>query len=61
MTLVSAMVLGADCMDDCDVLRSGQTRAVLGDAVAAPSTLGTFQRARIFGHLRRFDRVPGAG
>ena len=30
MTLVSAMALGADCIDDCDVLRSGQTRAVLG-------------------------------
>ena len=30
MSLVSAMALGADCIDDCDVLRSGQTRAVLG-------------------------------
>ena len=30
MSLVSAMALGADCIDDCDVLRSGQTRAVFG-------------------------------
>jgi hypothetical protein len=45
MTLVSAMALGADCIDDCDVLRSGQTRAVLGHRVAAPSTVGTFLRA----------------
>jgi hypothetical protein len=30
MSLVSAMAWGADCIDDCDVLRSGQTCAVLG-------------------------------
>jgi hypothetical protein len=57
MSLVSAMALGADCIDDCDVLRSGQTRAVLGHAVAAPSTLGTFLRAFTFGHVRQLDRV----
>jgi hypothetical protein len=57
MTLVSAMALGADCIDDCDVLRSGQTRAVLGHEVAAPSTLGTFLRAFTFGHVRQLDRV----
>ena len=57
MTLLSAMALGADCIDDCDVLRSGQTRAVLGHGVAAPSTLGTFLRAFTFGHVRQLDRV----
>jgi hypothetical protein len=57
MSLVSAMTLGADCIEDCDVLRSGQTRAVLGHAVAAPSTLGTFLRAFTFGHVRQLDRV----
>jgi hypothetical protein len=57
MTLVSAMALGADCIDDCEVLRSGQTRAVLGHRVAAPSTLGTFLRAFTFGHVRQLDRV----
>jgi hypothetical protein len=57
MTLVSAMVLGADCIDDCAMLRSGQTRAVLGHGVAAPSTLGTFLRAFTFGHVRQLDRV----
>jgi hypothetical protein len=25
MTLISAMALGADCIDDCEVLRSGRT------------------------------------
>jgi Transposase DDE domain group 1 len=57
MTLVSAMMLGADCIEDCDVLRSGQTSAVLGHRVAAPSTLGTFLRAFTFGHVRQLDRV----
>jgi hypothetical protein len=57
MTLVSAMALGADCIDDCDLLRSGQTRAVLGHGVSAPSTLGTFLRAFTFGHVRQLDRV----
>jgi hypothetical protein len=57
MTLVSAMALGADCIDDCDVLRSGRTRAVLGHGVSAPSTLGTFLRAFTFGHVRQLDRV----
>ncbi len=51
------MCLGADCIDDCEVLRSGQTRVVLGHAVAAPSTLGTFLRAFTFGHVRQLDRV----
>jgi hypothetical protein len=57
MTLLSAMALGADCVDDCDVLRSGHTRAVLGHGVSAPSTIGTFLRAFTFGHVRQLDRV----
>jgi hypothetical protein len=57
MTLVSAMALGADSIDDCDVLRAGRTGAVLGHHVAAPSTLGTFLRAFTFGHVRQLDRV----
>ena len=59
MSLVSAMVLGADCIDDCDVLRSGQTAAVLGHQISAPSTLGTFLRSFTFGHVRQLDRVLG--
>src|SRR3954470_12419428 len=59
MTLISAMALGADCIDDCDVLRSGRTADVLGHRVLAPSTLGTFLRAFTFGHVRQLDRVLG--
>jgi hypothetical protein len=57
MTLLYAMALGADSIDDCDMLRSGRTGALLGGPVAAPSTLGTFLRAFTFGHVRQLDRV----
>jgi hypothetical protein len=59
MTMLSAFALGADCIEDCDVLRSGQTGAVLGHRVVAPSTLGTFLRSFTFGHVRQLDRVLG--
>src|SRR3954466_12360843 len=59
LTLVSAMALGADCIDDCDILRAGRTGEVLGQEVAAPSTLGTFLRSFTFGHVRQLDRVLG--
>jgi hypothetical protein len=57
MNMISAMALGAACIEDCAVLRSGQTAAVLGHRVAAPSTLGTFLRPFTFGHVRQLDRV----
>jgi Transposase DDE domain group 1 len=57
MTLVAAMALGADSIDDCDFLRAGRTAAVLGHRVVAPSTLGTFLRCFSFGHVRQLDRV----
>jgi hypothetical protein len=60
MTLVAAMALGADSIDDCDILRAGRTGAVLGHRVAPPSTIGTFLRAFTFGHVRRLDRVLGS-
>jgi hypothetical protein len=56
-TLVHAMVAGASCIDDADVLRSGSTSAVLSHRVMAPSTLGTFLRQFSFGHVRQLDRV----
>src|SRR5215211_8250461 len=59
MSVVFAMALGADSIDDCDVLRSGRTRRLLGGWVAAPSTLGTFLRAFTFGHVRQLDALLG--
>src|SRR5215217_217305 len=59
MALVYAMALGADCIDDCDVLRAGRCRRLLGGWLPAPSTLGTFLRAFTFGHVRQLDRLLG--
>ncbi|MEV4421957.1 IS1380 family transposase, partial [Patulibacter sp. NPDC049589] len=56
-SVVHAMTLGADSIDDCAILKAGQTEAVLGFAALAPSTLGTFLRAFTFGHVRQADRV----
>jgi hypothetical protein len=59
MSLVFAMLLGAQSIDGCDLLRSGRTGRLLGIRVMAPSTLGTFLRAFTFGHVRQLDRVLG--
>ena len=59
MTLISAMALGADCIDDVDVLRAGRTADLLGHRVLAPSTIGTFLRSFTFGHVRQLDRLLG--
>src|ERR1019366_5893443 len=59
LSLVHAVLLGADCIDDCDVLRAGRAEAVLGHRPMAPSTLGTFLRSFTFGHVRQLDRVLG--
>ena len=45
LTLVASALAGGDCIDDADTLRSGGTERVLGCAVKAPSTLGTFLRS----------------
>src|SRR3954470_18787573 len=57
MALVFAMVLGADSIDDADVLRAGRRRRRLGGWLPAPSTLGTFLRAFTFGHVRQLDKL----
>jgi len=59
MALLFAMVLGADSIDDCELLRAGRTRRLLGGWLPAPSTLGTFLRAFTFGHVRQLDKLLG--
>jgi Transposase DDE domain group 1 len=57
MALIFAMLLGADSIDGCELLRAGRTRRLLGGWLPAPSTLGTFLRAFTFGHVRQLDRL----
>ena len=57
MTLVVSALVGGDCIDDADVLRTGGTASALGGVVKAPSTLGTFLRSFRWGHVHQLDRV----
>ncbi len=59
MTLIHSALAGGDCIDDADALRAGDTEAVLGHGVLAPSTLGTFVRSFTWGHCRQLDRASG--
>jgi hypothetical protein len=59
MTLIHSVLADGDCIDDADALRAGETEAVLGHAVLAPSTLGTFLRSFTWAHSRQLDRVSG--
>jgi len=57
LTLVMSALAGGDSIDDADALRAGATGRVLGFAVKAASTLGTFLRSFRWGHVRQLDRV----
>ncbi len=57
MTVIHSALAGGDSIDDCDALRAGSTGAVLGHAVLAPSTVGTFLRSFTWEHARQLDRV----
>jgi hypothetical protein len=57
MTLIHSALADGDCIDDADALRAGETAAVLGHGVLAPSTLGTFLRSFTWGHARQLDKV----
>src|SRR5450756_1122865 len=57
LTLVMSALAGGDCIDDADALRAGGTAGVLGFAVKAASTLGTFLRGFRWGHVRQLDLV----
>src|ERR1700690_1965506 len=59
MTLIHSALAGGDSIDDADVLRAGDTEAVLGHGVLAPSTLGTFLRSFSWGHARQLAQVAG--
>src|SRR3954449_2340993 len=55
-SLVAGMVAGADSIDDMALLRQGGMGRLFANAYA-PSTLGSFLRSFIFGHVRQLDAV----
>lgn len=60
LSLILALLGGGDCVADVEALRAGQSGALLGQAVPAPSTLGTFLRSFRWGHVRQLDAVSRA-
>ncbi len=54
--VVGAMLAGADCIDDLDLLRHGGMARLFG-GVRAPSTLGTFLRSFTHGHVQQLDKI----
>jgi len=57
-TLIAGMCVGADCIDDADIVRSGGMKRLFG-GVYAPSTIGTLLREFTFGHARQLESVLG--
>jgi hypothetical protein len=55
-TLIAGMCVGADCIDDIDVVRSGGMKTLFG-GVYAPSTIGIVLREFTFGHARQLESV----
>src|ERR1043165_999263 len=56
MSLLAAMVAGADSITDVDRLRHAGNSVVF-DQIRAPSTLGTFLRAFTHGHVQQLNAV----
>ena len=59
LTLVASMLVCGSHIGHVDRLRSGSTGRVLGFGVAAPSTVGTFLRSFIWGHVRQLGEALG--
>jgi hypothetical protein len=56
VTLIAGMCVGADYIDDVDLVRAGGMKTLFG-RVYAPSTVGTLLREFTFGHARQLDSV----
>src|SRR5918996_2760972 len=59
MTVISALLAGAEWIDDTDVLRAGGSEIACGHQVRAPSTIGTWLRAFTWGHVRQLEAAAG--
>jgi hypothetical protein len=55
-TLIAGMCVGADSIDDLDLVRAGGMKTLF-DGVYAPSTVGTLLREFTFGHARQLESV----
>ena len=58
-TLIAGMCVGADSIDDVELVRCGGMKTLFDD-VYAPSTIGTLLREFTVGHARQLESVLGA-
>jgi hypothetical protein len=58
-TIIAGMAVGAECIDDLDLVRSGGMKEVFG-GVYAPATLGQFLRSFTHGHVSQLASVARA-
>jgi hypothetical protein len=56
-TVVSTLLAGGDCIDDVNLLHAGSTAKIVGHDTVAASTVGTWLRSLMFGHIRQLDAV----
>lgn len=59
LSVVFAMLAGADCIDDIERLRAGSSGAVLGLSPRAATTVGSWLRRLGFGQVRQLDAACG--
>ena len=59
LSVVFAMLAGADSIDDIERLRAGAAGAVTGLRPRAATTVGNWLRAFSFGQVRQLDAVCG--
>jgi hypothetical protein len=57
--LAAGMIVGADSIDDLDLLRDGAMAALFG-GIRAPSTLGSFLRSFTWGNVLQLEKVSRA-
>ena len=57
LSVVASMLVGGSFIDDTERLRAGSAEVVLPFAVSAPSTVGTWLRSFMWGHVRQLDRA----
>jgi hypothetical protein len=58
LSIVAGMVIGADSIDDLDVIRHGAMPRLF-DRLRAPSTCGSWLRGFTHGHVRQLTSVAG--
>jgi hypothetical protein len=55
LTVASTLLAGGDCIDGVKLLHAGSAAKIVRHDTVAASTLGTWLRSLMFGHIHQFD------